>query len=201
MGVVLLIIAILLAVLLVLLAVPITVAFKIDRIKEIKGQVDFHWFFGLVRFRVGIPGAAKPEPQRKQKKPTKKTSERKPGCNASGVYALLKQPAFRRRAIRFIKNVLRATHARDIYLRLRIGLGDPADTGRLWALLGPVASIATNIRSAEVRIEPEFMDPVLEVESHGKFRLIPLQFIALATTFVMSPTTLRAWRTLRQSNL
>jgi hypothetical protein len=199
-GVVLLNIAILLAVLLVLLAVPITVAFKIDRIKEIKGQVDFHWLFGLVRFRVGIPGAAKPVPQRKQK-PTKKTSERKPGYNASGVYTLLKQPAFCRRTIRFIKKVLRTTHARDIYLRLRIGLGDPADTGRLWALLGPIASIATNIRSAEVHIEPEFMDPVLEVESHGEFRLIPLQFIALATTFVVSPTTLRAWRTLRQSNL
>ncbi len=200
MGVVLLIIAILLAVLIVLLAVPITVAFKIDRIKEIKGQVDFHWFFGLVRFRVGIPSAVKPEPQHKQKR-TKKTSERKPGGTPRRVYALLKQPVFRRRSIRFIKDVLRATHTRNIYLRLRIGLGDPADTGCLWAFLGPVAGIATNIRSAEVSIEPEFMDPVLEVESHGEFRLIPLQFIALATTFVVSPTTLRAWCTLRKSNL
>lgn len=199
MSFVLLIIAILLALLLVLLAVPITVAFRIDRIKEIKGQVSFHWFFGLVRFQIGIPGAAKAEPQHKRK-PTKKTRKRKPGGNARGVFALLKQSVFRRRAIRFIKDVLRATHARDLYLRLRIGLGDPADTGRLWALLGPIAGIAKNLRSAEVRIEPEFMDLVLEVESNGEFRLIPLQFIALATAFVVSPTTLRAWRTLRQSN-
>ena len=196
----LLIITIVLAVLLVLLAVPITVAFKIDRIKEIKGQVDFHWLFGMVHFRIGIPTAVKSAPQYKQK-PTKKTSKRKQSSTPRRVYALLKQTAFRRRAIRFIKKVLRATHGRDIYLRLRIGLGDPADTGRLWALLGPVASIATTIRSAEVCIEPEFIDPVLEVESHGEFRLIPLQFIALATTFAVSPTTLRAWRTLRQSNL
>jgi hypothetical protein len=175
------------------------VAFRIDRIKEIKGQVSFHWLFGLVRFRIGIPGAANAEPQHKRK-PTKKTRKRKPGGNARGVFALLKQSAFRRRAIRFIKDVLRATHARDLYLRLRIGLGDPADTGRLWALLGPIAGIATNLRSAKVRIEPEFMDPVLEVESHGEFSLIPLQFIALATAFVVSPTTLLAWRTLRQSN-
>jgi hypothetical protein len=43
------------------------------------------------------------------------------------------------------------------------------------------------------------MDPVLEVESHGEFRLIPLHFIALATAFVVSPETLCAWRTLRRS--
>ena len=159
----------------------------------------FHWLFGVVRFRLGIPGATKAEPQRKQK-PAKKTVKRRPGSNARDVFALLKQSAFWRRAIRFIKDLLRATHARDLYLRLRIGLGDPADTGRLWALLGPVAGIAANLQSAEVRIEPEFMDPVLEVESHGEVRLIPLQFIALATAFVVSPTTLRAWRTLHRSN-
>jgi hypothetical protein len=197
---VLLIIAILLALLVVLLALPITVAFRVNRIKEIKGQISFHWLFGLVRFRIGIPGGAKAEPQRKRK-PTKKTRKRKPGVNARGVFALLKQSAFRQRIIRFIKDTLRATHARDLYLRLRIGLGDPADTGRLWALLGPIAGVATNFRSAEVRIEPEFMDPVFDVESHGEFRLIPLQFITLATAFVVSPITLRAWRTLRRSNV
>jgi hypothetical protein len=195
---VLLIIAILLTLLLVLLAVPITVAFRFDRIKEIKGQLSFHWLFGLMRFRIGIPDAAKAEPQHKRKS-TKKTRKREPGGSARGVFALLKQSAFRQRAIRFIKDVLRVTHVRDFYLRLRIGLGDPADTGRLWALLGPIAGIATNLRSAEVCIEPEFMDTMLEVESHGEFRLIPLQFIALATAFVVSPTTLSAWRTLRQS--
>lgn len=180
------------------MAVPITVAFRINRIEEIKGQLNFQWLFGLMRFRISIPGTAKAEPKHKQK-PTKKTRKRKVvGC-ARGVFALLKQSAFRSYAIRFIKDVSRATHAHDLYLRVRIGLGDPSDTGRLWSLLGPIASIVTNLRSAEVRIEPEFIDPMLEIESHGEIRLIPLQFIALVTVFVVSPTTLRAWRTLRQS--
>jgi hypothetical protein len=182
-----------------LLAAPITVVFRIDRIKETKGQLSFRWLFGLVRFRFGIPGAAKPKLQRKRKS-TERIKERKPGSNARAILNLLKQSVFRRHAIRFIKDMLRAIHARGLYLRLRIGLGDPADTGRLWALLGPIAGIATNLRSAEVRIEPEFMDPVLEVESHGEFRLVPLQFIALAIAFMVSPTTLRAWCVVRQSN-
>jgi hypothetical protein len=196
---VLLIIAILLVLLLVLLTVPISVAFRLDRIKEINGHVIFYWLFGLVRFRIGIPGAVKAV-SRHNKKPRKKTKKRKQGANVRVVIALLKQSTFRRRAIRFIKGLLCAAHARDLYLRLRIGLGDPADTGRLWGFLGPVAGIATNLRSAEVHIEPEFMAPALEFESHGKFRLIPLQFIALATAFMVSPATLQAWRTLRRSN-
>lgn len=199
MSFVLLTLAILLAILIVLLILPITVVFRIDRFKEIRGHVIFQWFFGLLRFRIGIPGAARVEQQYKRKLKGK-TRKRKQFANVHNVIALLKQSAFRRRVIRFIKGVLRATHARDLYLRLRIGLGDPADTGRLWGLLGPIAGIATTLHSTEVRIEPEFMAPVLEIESHGEFRLIPLQFIVLATAFVVSPTTIHAWRTLRRSN-
>jgi len=161
--------------------------------------VRFHWLFGVVRYQIGIPSTSEAKPDSKRI-PAKKTGKHIKGTHAQGVFALLKQSDFFRRTIRFIKDLLRATHARDLYLRLRIGLGDPADTGRLWALLGPAAGIATNLRSADVHIEPEFMDPVLEVESHGEVRLIPLQFIALATAFVVSPTTLRAWRTLHRSN-
>ena len=182
--------------LLFLLAVPVTVAFRVERIEKINGQVSFQWLFGLVRFRIGIPGA---EPRHKRTL-AKRTGKRWSGNDARGVLALLKQSAFRRRAVQFIKDVLSAAHTRDLYLRLRIGLGDPADTGRLWAVLGPLAGIAASLRSGEVRIEPEFMDSVLEVRSHGEFRLIPLQFIALAASFAVSPATLRAWRTLRRSN-
>lgn len=196
---VLLSIVVLPALVVTLLAVPITVVFRIDRIDKIKGQLSFRWFFGLVRFRVAIPGAARPEPRRRGKS-AKRTREGKPGSKSRAIFKLLKQSEFRRRVIGFIKDMLRAIHARGLYLRLRIGLGDPADTGRLWALLGPVAGMAASLRSAEVRLEPEFMDPVLEVESHGEFRLVPLRFIALAIAFVVSPTTLRAWRTVRQGN-
>jgi len=192
-------IAVLPALVLALLAVPVTVAFRVDRIEVVRGQLNFRWLFGLARFRVAIPAAVKPEGRRKRK-PAKKAGERKTGSKARGVVALLRQSVFRRHVVRFIKGVFRAIHGRSLYLRLRIGLGDPADTGRLWAFLGPVAGIAADLRSAEVHIEPEFMDPVLEIESHGELRLVPLRFIALAVVFVVSPTTLRAWRTLRHGN-
>lgn len=185
-----------------LLAVPLTVVFSIDRIEETRGLLRFRWLFGLVRFQLRIPQADKagPQPASAPEKKVKSPRRRKRKGRAGKLLSLIKQPAFRRRVYKFIRDMIRATHARDLFLRLRIGLGDPADTGYLWAVVGPIAGLAQEIRSAVVRIEPEFIDPVFEVESHGQFRLVPIQFIALTAGFVLSPTTLRAWRRSRQGN-
>jgi hypothetical protein len=192
----------LLALLVALLAIPVTVVFSVHRVKETEGYVRLRWLFGLVRFQLRLPRADRPgkrpecTPKRKAKAPRRARKKSK----ARGIVSLIRQSAFRRRCHKFVRDLLRATHARNLYLRLRIGLGDPADTGRLWAIIGPIAGLAQNLRSAMVRIEPEFMDPVFEVESRGQFRLLPIQLIALTAAFVLSPTMLRAWWLLRRGS-
>lgn len=199
-------IAILSGLLVLLLAIPIDLAFKINRIQQISGHVSIRWLFGLVGFRINIPDTAKTGKtttsnhlkNRKSHK-IKSSAVKKQQLNAPRFFSALKQSAFRRRFIRFIKDLLRAAHTHELFFCFRIGLGDPADTGQLWALLGPVAAIAANIRSAVVRIEPEFINPAFEMQSHGKFRLIPIQFIALVIAFALSPPSIRVWRSLRQN--
>ena len=185
-----------------LLAVPIDLAFNIDRTNQTQGEVKVRWLFGLLRYSVNIPDNEKPRKLKKKNRTKTQTKTKNPASPKSSlnVLALLKQPAFRQRLIKFLKDLLRASHYRDLFLRLRIGLDDPADTGQLWALMGPIAVMASSMRSASVHIEPEFMDPVFEVQSHGKFRFIPLEFIVLAIGFALSPPSLRAWRSLRHSN-
>jgi len=181
--------------LIVLLAVPLTVMFSIRRIEETQGQVRFLWLFGLVRFQLRFPGVAK-ACSRPAPAPAKKAISPRPGrkqVSAGRLFSLIWTPACRRRVHKFIRDMWRATHPRDLFLRLRIGLGDPADTGRLWAIVGPIAGMAGNLRSAEVRLEPEFIDPAFEVEGHGQFRLVPVQFIAMTVAFMLSPIMLRAW--------
>ena len=78
-------------------------------------------------------------------------------------------------------------------MHARLGLGDPADTGRLWALVGPLNAAVQGLARADWRIEPEFVDPVFEVDARGGCRLVPLRFLALGVGFVLSPVTIRAW--------
>lgn len=198
MGVALLVIAVLLGLLVLLLAVPLHVAFRLAGIEALAGEVSVRWLFGLVRFRVGFPRPARAKRREPRAEPEAAKAHKKPEARGRpNVFAALRQAAFRRRLYRFVKDSLRALHAQQLYLRLRLGLGDAAETGRLWALVGPLSALAQNLPNAEVRVEPEFVDPVLEFEARGRFLLIPLQFIALAPAFALSPASIRAWRTLR----
>ena len=195
---ILIIIVVLLGRLIVLLEIPIDLAFGVDRVNNIQGQVNIHWLFGLVRFSINIPDKTKSKKPKSRHKPAavKKPRNSKESSRSTELIRVLKQSEFRQRLYQFVKDLLHATHSRDLRFHVRIGLGDPADTGRLWIFLGPVAAMAANIRSASIRIEPEFMDPVFELHSKGEFRLMPLEFIVLTLRFILSPAALRAWRTL-----
>lgn len=186
------------ALLLLLLAVPLDLSFRIERISNLHGQISVRWLFGAVRFRIPVQRTGRQQPEfGVRQQPTKKRSVRNKRRADLDFVAVLRQAPFRRRVYRFFKDLLNAVNLQRLKLLMRLGLGDPADTGRLWALLGPLSALAQNIDCAEVRIDPEFMDSTLEVRADGQLRLIPLQLLALATAFVLSPPSIRAWRTLR----
>ena len=198
MGVVLVTIAVLFGLLVLLLAVPLNVAFRFEGIEAFQGQITVRWLFGLARFRIKVPGVAEPQPPEPETTKVRAKSEKRRG--RSNILAVIRQAAFRRRVYRLVRDLVRATHMHQLRLRIRLGLGDPADTGRLWAFVGPLNAAAQQLRNAEVQIEPEFIDPVFEFEAHGRLLLIPLQFLALAIAFALSPPSIRAWRTLREGH-
>lgn len=174
-----------------LLAVPVAVAFRLQRVEAFGGRITVRWLFGLVRFAVQVPGPA--EPAHTRPKARAKAGKRRA---RRSMFAVVRQAAFRRRVYRLLKDLVAATHPRGMSLRMRVGLGDPADTGRLWAFVGPLNAAAGNLRDVEVQIEPEFMDPTFEFHFAGRLLVIPLQLVALAIVFALSPASLRAWRTL-----
>lgn len=192
------IIAALLGLVSLLLAVPLDVSFRFQGIEALGGQVRLRWLFGLVRFRILVPRATearRPKPRAEPETEVRAKPERRGG--RARALAVLGQAAFRRRAGRFVRDLVRAAHPHPLALRMRLGLGDPADTGRLWAIVGPLIAAAGSLRDADIRIEPEFVDPALEFEAHGRLLLIPLHVLGLAVAFALSPSSIRAWRTLR----
>lgn len=202
METILIIVAVVFGLLIALLAVPIDLAFNLERSPqtrgEVSGRINVRWLFGLLRFAVDIPEKNEPDRLIQQLETTVEKQSKASGgkIKPERFVKLLKQEKFRQRLFKFLKDLLAASHYRDLFLRLRIGVGDPAETGYLWILLGPLSVMARKLRGATVRIEPEFMDPAFELQSHGKFRFIPLEFIALTIAFALSPQSLRAWRTL-----
>ncbi|UCE32051.1 MAG: DUF2953 domain-containing protein [Burkholderiales bacterium] len=199
MGVTLALVAALLVLPVLLLAVPVSIAFRFERIGAFSGRIAVRWLFGLARFRFRLPAEPSAKREREARKPRKKKAPRQRSQRRGGsrnVLAVIRQAPFRRRVYRLLRDLLDCAHVHELALRARLGLGDPADTGRLWAVLGPLGALAAGLRNAQVRIEPEFIEPVLEFEAEGRMRLIPLQLIAVAVAFALSPPSIRAWWTL-----
>jgi len=188
---------IILLVLLALLAVPVTLTYQFSWQQELQGKAMLQWLFGLVRVQLAPPdpgryvAAAKPGADSTEPKAKPKGRKYRP-------LAALRQKAFRQRMLRFARDIWHALRKRDLYLRVRVGLGDPADTGQLWALCGPLSGWLASIDDASIELEPEFIDAMFEFDSSGKISVIPLQLLVLVLALLCSPPFLRGLQRMRQ---
>lgn len=180
--------------LIVLLAIPITLTFQVSLRQAFQGHIKLQWLFGLVRVRLPLFQSKGLSLEGKELKQKISRFERPPR-KKKDFFAVIRQKAFRRRINRFIRDFWRAVHKRNVSLRIRIGLGDPADTGQLWAIAGPVAGMLANVQEASIEIEPEFFDTTFELDGSGNIRLIPLQIIYLTVGLLLSPPV---WQGLKQ---
>lgn len=187
-------IAVFLLLIIALLAIPVILTFKVSWQQNLQGNVELLWLFSLVRIRLSPP---RPKaPSMAGNKPVEDICRAGRTSRKRGkVFNVLRNKAFRQRIFRFIGDCWRAVHKRNLSIRVRIGLGDPADTGQLWAIIGPVAGILANARDASIEIVPEFIDPALDLDSSGNIRIIPLQMLYLAAGLLLSPPV---WRGIQQ---
>jgi len=177
-----------------LLAIPVTLTFQVSWPQTFQGYIKLQWAFGLVSMR--LPSSQSKAPSTEDKEPAQRTEHAEHSSRKKqNIFALVRQKTFRRRVIRFISDFWHAVHKRDISLRIRIGLGDPADTGQLWSVVGPLAAMLANIKETSVEIEPEFFDTTFELDGSGNIRFIPLQIIYLTIGMLLSPSV---WQGIKQ---
>jgi hypothetical protein len=192
-------VALFLLLLVALLALPVTLTFRLGWQQTLHGQVQLGWAFGLLRVRIPLSKAE--FASRAGEKPLKKKDRsREPARKGGNPFKLMRQKPFRRRVIRFVGELWRAVHKQDVRLRLRIGLGDPADTGQLWAIMGPLAGVLANAREAAVAIEPDFLDATLEFDGSGSVRFVPLQLLWLTLAMLLSPPVWQGMRQMRTAS-
>ena len=81
--------------------------------------------------------------------------------------------------IGFIGEFWHAVHKKNVTVRVRIGFGDPADTGQLWLIFGPAEGLLANAQEASVEFESEFFDTTFELDCSRSIRLIALQVMTI----------------------
>lgn len=187
-----------LSLIVILLAMPVTLTYQFSWKETPSANLRLNWAFGLVRADVS-PDLAKPAPDKPDAARKKAARRGKSTGKKTNVMAAIRQPLFRRRILRFVSDVWRAIHKKNVRLLVRLGLGDPADTGQLWAVLGPLSGMLARLRDIRIAIEPDFLDSTLDVDSSGTIRMIPLRIAIIVLGLLFSPPIWRGIMLMRTS--
>ena len=170
--------------LVILLVVPVDLIFNISKGDNIESRVRIGWLFGLIG--KDISGRRKQAKVKVKKKKRKKRS-------VKPLLAVVRTRGFLKHFIRFIKDIIRRIEIRNLYVHLKLGLADPADTGFLFAAVTPLLTFAgVQKPTIDINIQPDFEQENLQGYAEGGVRVYPIQFIKPLLLFIFSLTTLRA---------
>jgi hypothetical protein len=175
-----------LSLIVILLAMPVTVTYQFSWREAPTADVRLNWAFGLVRADVS-PNRSKAKRGNAEAAGKEAPGRGKATRKKANIMAGIRQPVFRRRILQFVSDVWHAIQKKNVELLVRLGLGDPADTGQLWAALGPLSGMFANRRDIRVAIEPDFVDATLEAEGSGTIRFVPLQIVIIVLGLLVSP--------------
>ena len=170
--------------------IPLDIILDIDVHGKPKFGIKYRWLFGLV----------KGEPRGRAKKPPEKekpSSRRRRLADINLIYRVLTIKGLAKNFLRLVKSVLGSFRLRGMAADLRLGLDDPADTGMLFAVLGPATALLGPSIFERISIQPSFEEGVLvEGYTHGAARLRPIRLVPPVLKFTFSRPTVRALWTL-----
>jgi hypothetical protein len=147
---------------------------------EPSARIELAWLFGAWRSDLRRPGSAS------------RGRRRAPPAR----WVLLWRGDHADRLLRLARSLRRAVRVKELCVRARVGLGDPAETGMLMGWAAPLLVVARAVPGMDVRIEPDFVSSVLEGEARGELRACPLLVLPPLLRFALSPGTLRSLRAL-----
>ena len=199
------ILAVVLAILLVallILCVPVDLIVHVEKQEHLRWRFRGEWLFGVV----GKDFSGKQDrTETKKKKRKKPKTKRLLGSikNLKFGSALLETRGLPGRFFNYGKDILKLVRFRELTLDLRVGTGDPADTGLLIGAL-TLPARCVNLRSAkcDVRVHPDFDHTIFRGHLGMSARVFPIQIIGRSVVFFASPSTCRLlwaiWRARRR---
>ena len=169
-----------------LLAMPLTMSYRLSWKQSFSGDLKLSWAFGLVQTEASSDTAKLQTGDAEVPEQKSGRSKRSSGRKAN-VLAALRERSFRRRIVQFFSDVWLAVRKTNVRLLVRLGMGDPADTGQLWSIVGPLTGMLAGVSGVTIAMEPEFIESTFELDSSGTIRLVPLQLAYVALALLLSP--------------
>ena len=178
--------------LLLILCVPLNMVVHADVYGKPKVRLRFSWLFGLVSREIT---GEKEKPAEKMR--AVKVKGKRWRLDTMIISRILRTKGLLTHFKALLKDVFSCFNFRDLVADFKIGLGDPADTGFLFAIIGPATAFFGSSHLHQIRFEPSFGDDaVLQGYSHGKVRLHPIRLVPPFLKFIFSLTTIRVVKTL-----
>jgi len=175
------------------LCVPLETTFHVDVYGRPKFSVRLTWLFGLVSKEVKR-GEKKPE---EKKKPAKEKPKKKRRIKPRTILKILRTKGLLKQLKGLVRDMLTQLKIKELVVNLKLGLDDPADTGFLFALIGPATLLLNSLTTHQIRIQPVLSgEAFIEGFSHGNLRLRPIQLIPPFIKAIFSLATIRAVKTL-----
>ena len=169
------------------LCIPVDVGLYVDVYGRPKFRMRLGWFFGLVHKEIG-----KKKPEEKKRVDEGKPKRRR-GISVRTIFEILRIRGLLRQVKRLLKDILKHLQIRDLVADFTVGLDDPADTGLLFAIIGPATFFLNSSFSHQIRVQPSFEDEaVCEGYLRGTVRVMPIQLVAPGMRFVFSLPAIRA---------
>lgn len=171
---------------LLILSIPLDLALRLDVNDRTRFSLKLVWLFGLVGKELG---RRKKKAKPKKVKP-KKDKEKKGGVRKA--FKILRTKGLLRQIKILVTDVFKSLNIRQLRADFRIGLDNPADTGILFAYIGPAFVFLNHHGRYSVSIEPSFEDEaILEGYMKAVIRLLPIRLVLSLLKFAFSFPVLR----------
>lgn len=186
-----------LGILLVLIFFVSCIPFELTFRMQAAGHLDFWmhvaWFFGLVRKDLAMKKTTPDRPKQVKIKTKSngswiKTDTTLQIFRIDGMFCELQ---------RLVISTLRCLRLKEFKVDIKVALDDPADTGLLFALIGPATVCLRSIRDDHIKVIPSFEDDaVFEGQAYGVVSLQPVQLVLPLMSFVFSSFTVNMLKVL-----
>jgi hypothetical protein len=176
------------------LSIPCDLKVHVDIYGRPKFRMKLSWLSGLVCREIAGK-KKKPKDNKETDKVERVFKVKVPKVRT--VLEILRVRGLLKQIKLFLKDIIRLPGVREVVADLKVGLGDPADTGLLFAVIGPATSFLDSHFPNHIKVQPSFSDEaVLEGSLYGVLRLKPIQFILPLSRFIFSFPTLRLLKVL-----